>query len=147
MLYTCDSLHQCALRDGHYLFSLLLLLRVRLLVWQLKLLLAREMNWLLALLLQLACKLFLLTFVFELLLLLQLSLLLLLDDDWVQGALCLMSFLISSSKLLATAVLESSVFIPYLSLVIISINGGKLWTLENSGRGKFGTLLPYALHL
>ena len=87
MLYTCDSLHQCALRDGRYLFSLLLLL----LVWQLKLLLAREMNWLLALLLQLACKLFLLTFVFELLLLLQLSLLLLLDDDWVQGALCLVS--------------------------------------------------------
>ena len=34
-----------------------------------------------------------------------------------------------------------------MSLVIISINGGKLWTLENSGRGKFGTLLPYALHL
>ena len=92
------------------------------------------MNWLLALLLQLACKLFLLTFVFELLLLLlllqlslltfvfelllllllllllQLSLLSLLDDDWVQGALCLVCFdFVSSTRCLTILTQRSQV--------------------------------------
>ena len=72
----------------HCLFSQLLLLLVWLLVWQLKLLLAREM-----------------TFVFERLLLLQLSLLSLLDEDWVLLALGLVLFY-SILPLLSTTAIE-----------------------------------------
>ena len=93
------------------------------------------MRWLLALLLQLACKLFLLTFVFELLLLLQLSLLLLLDDDWVQGALCLMSFLFFSSTLLMT-VLALFILNPLLVSYYHFYKCPKIIAVENFSRSK-----------